>query len=1546
MNPTGIKHLLSMATAGALVLLAGTIARAQSYQSAVLADGPSCYYRFSEQNVAPIPLPVVTNIGSAGTAVNGMLATSNLETTIVGGVPGPLNDPNNTAYSFPGLPTASLVTVPYSANLNKSNAFSVEFWAAPSTGANFTCAASVGGTSSAKGWLFYQSDNSQATGNGWWFRIYTTGGAANNCQFNMTITPNNWYHVVGVFNGSNAMTLYINGVQVATTAISAAYLNNTAQIEAFGNRYDGTYPYAGSMDEPAIYTNALTASQVSAHYNAAFTNGPGYATQILADKPVGYWRFNEPAAAPYVVATNIGSAGSTLNAHYHYYSTTAQDLDSPTYGGFETTNSVVKLSGTNGFVEIPPTGFNTSAMTIEGWINIPAKQTASTGLVFWRNSNSGGASSGLDFSGTTAFTNAQGVYPLGYIWNGQSNFNSGLFVPTNQWVYVALTISPTQGCLYMWDGTNWHGVTNVAANAAVNFGSTVPMLIGWDSGTAGTYTTRYLKGSMDEVAIYNTTLTANQLHDHLLAAIGSTNAPVLTIDPPALTPASPAVIYVTESFTLTSAAYGTPSLSYQWRLNGTNISGATNTTFSKSNVTTNDSGNYDIVVSNPYGSTTSSVPTTVTILNPAVNLTSGLSLWLKFDETTGLTAYDSSGNGLNGTLQGFAGDDSQWVAGRIGGAINVNPYSGEQEVVLVQDNGALDFSTNLEFSLAAWVNPATTQPAGAAIIARGFGAGGEEYVMDVNGGTYRFYVRNASAVATVYQTSTAPDGYWHQLTAVFSVPKSRVLVYLDGNVILTGTPPTSLLSVTNEVDIGARQSGTNTGYNNDLDALLDDVRIYNRVLAPSEVAALYGLAPSIAPTLAQSPQSRSVFPGGSWTFSSAAVGTLPLRYQWQRGTTNISGATNSSYTVTNVQATNLGLYNVIITNIAGSTSASASLTLLPTPNGNYETWVVGDKPEAYWRLNDTTSPILDSMGRHDGMPYSLGQVDSNMSYFTYGQPGALANNTDTCMFFYSGYQNNIAVPYSSNLNSVPFSIECWAQFVGSSPLTTYYSPVASVIPANDAGYLLYGATDDLWEFWLGQGGTSWAFNQGTAVQDNTWVHLVGTYDGTNDSIYVNGALFQSKPVSVFLQNLADSFYIGGNGAAPGYWFYGYIDEVAFYRSALSPTRIADHYTAGIYGGGILPVITSPASQTVLIGSTVTFTASVVGSPQLACQWQKNGASIAGATNLSLTLSNVYYTNAGQYTLAATNSAGGVVGTAATLTVMPAPTFADLTNSLVLHLKFDGDYSDSSGLGNNASPVNTPSFVAGKIGSQAVHVASGSGSDNYVTVADPNNYLHFAAGQDFTVATWVRVPTGSSTDLPFFGNQEASLLSTLAGYTFSPTTGGTWAYFIKDDGGNTLSVSSLTPINDAQWHNLVYSAQRVGSLNVYLDGRLVSSSSMAAISNSITPAYSACIGQTGTGGYNVTAAYDIDDVGVWQRALTSYDALSLYTVGASGQSFDVYGPVSMIVQQSGSSLQITWQAGTLESATDIEGPWTVVGGAVAPYYTVTPGPGQMFFRIKL
>jgi pectate lyase len=87
---------------------------------------------------------------------------------------------------------------------------------------------------------------------------------------------------------------------------------------------------------------------------------------------------------------------------------------------------------------------------------------------------------------------------------------------------------------------------------------------------------------------------------------------------------------------------------------------------------------------------------------------------------------------------------------------------------------------------------------------------------------------------------------------------------------------------------------------------------------------------------------------------------------------------------------------------------------------------------------------------------------------------------------------------------------------------------------------------------------------------------------------------------------------------------------------------------------VAPSFTSqPASQLVLAGGTAVFNAVAAGTSPITYQWNRNGTPIAGATSSTLTLTNVQSTNAGSYTLTASNSVGGATSSAATLTVTPA-----------------------------------------------------------------------------------------------------------------------------------------------------------------------------------------------------------------------------------------------------------------------------------------------------
>jgi hypothetical protein len=80
------------------------------------------------------------------------------------------------------------------------------------------------------------------------------------------------------------------------------------------------------------------------------------------------------------------------------------------------------------------------------------------------------------------------------------------------------------------------------------------------------------------------------------------------------------------------------------------------------------------------------------------------------------------------------------------------------------------------------------------------------------------------------------------------------------------------------------------------------------------------------PSITIQPFSQSVVRGLNAAFAVGTIGTPPMQYQWQLNGTNISGATNNSYTVTNAQLAKLGTYHVVVSNSAGTnTSADASL---------------------------------------------------------------------------------------------------------------------------------------------------------------------------------------------------------------------------------------------------------------------------------------------------------------------------------------------------------------------------------------------------------------------------------------------------------------------------------------------------------------------------------------------------------------------------------------------------------------------------------------------
>jgi len=98
----------------------------------------------------------------------------------------------------------------------------------------------------------------------------------------------------------------------------------------------------------------------------------------------------------------------------------------------------------------------------------------------------------------------------------------------------------------------------------------------------------------------------------------------------------------------------------------------------------------------------------------------------------------------------------------------------------------------------------------------------------------------------------------------------------------------------------------------------------------SNAVALTITTPLVLPSVVTPPANLDAFAGGSVTLSFAAIGTVPMTYQWFRDGVAVPGATGSTLALNDARPAQSGRYTVSITNFAGSvTSAAATITISP-----------------------------------------------------------------------------------------------------------------------------------------------------------------------------------------------------------------------------------------------------------------------------------------------------------------------------------------------------------------------------------------------------------------------------------------------------------------------------------------------------------------------------------------------------------------------------------------------------------------------------------------
>ena len=243
---------------------------------------------------------------------------------------------------------------------------------------------------------------------------------------------------------------------------------------------------------------------------------------------------------------------------------------------------------------------------------------------------------------------------------------------------------------------------------------------------------------------------------------------------------------------------------------------------------------------------------------------------------------------------------------------------------------------------------------------------------------------------------------------------------------------------------------------------------------------------------------------------------------------------------------------------------------------------------------------------------------------------------------------------------------------------------------------------------------------GGAVTNNGFQHVALTYDKTTGvaTIYRNGVIMAQQYLGVFTPLTTYDLYLGRRPLSPPdeqFSFLGLIDEPAVYGRALSSNEIAAIYNAGA-GGKCTPltpvIITQPTSQTVTAGGTANFNVIAGGTAPFSYQWSFNRTNISGATNTTLTLTNVRPSQAGNYAVLVTNVFGSILSSNAMLTVtldhfgwgiIPSPRFVntpfavtiraqDMTNGIFTNFTGIAFFGTTNGI--TVTPSVSGNFVQG------------------------------------------------------------------------------------------------------------------------------------------------------------------------------------------------------------------------------------------------------------
>lgn len=764
------------------------------------------------------------------------------------------------------------------------------------------------------------------------------------------------------------------GAEAASTPLWVRLVRSGNMITGYTSTDGTNWTQAGVTTLDALAPVAEVGLAVSSGtYNllntSTFDNVTVTGTPAVIPPPLAEWKLDE---------TSGTVAKDAVDSFDGLYENVV--LNQP--GATLNTDAAVSFNGTNADVSIPALGLTTTNFTITGWVKRSGAQTSFSGLVFSRNAGNRGAGLMLANNGANV--------ELRYSWNdvsGEWNAATGLNLPDGQWAFIALTISPTRAIVYLATNGVVSAVTNNTAPSALTLSGN--LYFGYDAASSS----RRLVGQMDEVAVYNQTLTGAQIAQ--LAG-----APTIVV----ASPANGSEFSTTDNIPVTCNVAGTNGHTVnlvQILSNGTPVGQSSVPPYTVNlnnlpvgpNVLTAqlfyDSGL--AVVSTPVSL---SITSSFAVPYPGLLAAYGPASYWRFGETNGSTTVVDAINGHNGTVQG-----SGLALGVTGPRPPAYPQF-EATNTAAQFNGASNWiacgtAASLagtdDFTLAAWIKT-TAASAGVILQQRDSGFNGE-YGLAVNAnGTVNFYLYGNSAYQYSFATAqTVNNGQWHFIVAERSGGTNGYL-YIDGvrAASATGTPRALDGSIGTYIGRDVRD-----GVNN-FNGQIDEVAIFERALTPTEIAQLANTNQSVqqftltylagANGTLSGNTNQTVNDGGSGTAVNAVPNTGYHFAGWSDGS-QANPRTDSNVTNSLTVTAGFAINTYTLTYTAGA-HGSLSGTSPQTVNYGASGTAVTAVPDtgyyfANWSDGSTANPRTDA------------NVTSNVNvtaYFANGLPAPWVTN--------------------------------------------------------------------------------------------------------------------------------------------------------------------------------------------------------------------------------------------------------------------------------------------------------------------------------------------------------------------------------------------------------------------------------------------------------------------------------------------------------------------------------------------------------------------------